>query len=56
MNTLQNTVAENLKGGQKIAKPEHNFTLEQVPPQDGKSTQPYAGISSLGTDTLQSLS
>ncbi|KAL9082885.1 MAG: hypothetical protein Q9159_006128 [Coniocarpon cinnabarinum] len=34
MDALQSTAAENLKGGNITAKPEHKFTLEQVPPQD----------------------
>ena len=36
MDKLQNTIAENIKGGNVTAKPEHKFSLEQVPPQDGK--------------------
>ena len=51
MDTLQSTISENLTGGNKVASPEHAFTLDQVPSQDGKG----ATLSGCTDDTLADL-
>lgn len=48
--TLKNTVAENFGGdtAHSLAKPEHQFSLEQVPSQDGKVAVVTGGSEGIG--------
>lgn len=48
MQAVRNAVAENVKGGPKIAKPEHSFTIEEVPDQSGKVAVVTGGSEGIG--------
>ncbi|KAF2415373.1 NAD(P)-binding protein [Tothia fuscella] len=57
METIKQTIAQNLTGGNKVANPEDQFTVDQVPDQSGKVAVVTGGSEGIGygcTHTLLS--
>lgn len=48
METIKNTVAENFTGSHKLAPKEHQFSLDQVPPLNGKVAVVTGGSEGIG--------